>query len=150
MTALITTTSIILSIGMIAVLLLCSIVLYLNYSEQKKRRKLEELITYNELYEKSVDTMGTILDKFILEKLTEYKLFNPETFGDYINEKTEEEILRGVLRLCLEDMSPMLISHLCLIYNKSNIDSLLYKQVNLAVTSAVIENNSEWTVLDNR
>ena len=94
--------------------------------------------------------MGTILDKFVLEKLTEYKLFNPEKFGDYINEKTEEEILRGVLRLCLEDMSPMLISHLCLIYNKSNIDSLLYKQVNLAVTSAVIENNSEWTVLDNR
>lgn len=132
------------------VLLLCSIVLYLNYSEQKKRRKLEELITYSELYEKSVETIDTILDKFISEKLTEYKLFNPDIFGDYINDKKEEEILRGVLRLCLEDMSPMFISHVRLIYNIDNIDNILYKQVSLAVTSAIIENNSEWTVIDNR
>ena len=132
------------------VLLLCSIVLYLNYSEQKKRRKLEELITYSELYEKSVETIDTVLDKFISEKLTEYKLFNPDIFGDYINDKKEEEILRGVLRLCLEDMSPMFISHVRLIYNIDNIDNILYKQVSLAVTSAIIENNSEWTVIDNR
>lgn len=140
-------TSIILTVATISMIGFSGTAMYLLYKQLKKKNKLDELRTYREIYENEFDNLNNILDSFIEEKLNEYRIFNQDTFSDYISDKMEEDILRGVMRLCLEDLSPILISQISIIYNKDNIDSILYKHVTLAVAAAVIENNKEWTYI---
>lgn len=114
------------------------------YNELSKRRKLHELAIYGDLLRNSSD-IYEILDKFIDERLSEYRIFNINLFSATLSDAMQTKITKEVTIDVVENISPILYNQLTLVINpdRERILRLINTRVMMAVVSLNISDGGQ-------
>lgn len=112
--------------------------------ELRKRRKIQEVVVYADML-RNTSNIYELLDSYINEKLTEYKIFNPDMFERALNNTTQTELSRDLTVDVLDTISPAFYSQLTLIFNPDpiKIQKLINNRVVMAVIALSLELQSE-------
>lgn len=83
-----------------------------------------------------------LMDDLIATCFTDYLYMNGLIGMDYITEKDETEICRGVASMLHERISSSVVDKISLIYSRDMIDDIIAEKIYISVSSFVIETNS--------
>lgn len=85
------------------------------------------------------DDNFTLLDKLIEDSLTRYRVMFIEYQDEiYIDEKTQTNMCKWILKDVLSSISPVYYDKLTYIYNKNRLEDIIYNKINLAVLGYVV------------
>jgi len=110
--------------------------------ELKKRRKLQEIALYSEMF-RNITGIYDLLDSYIQERLNEYRIFNPDIFErGVLSNAQQAKIIKDVTVDVLYNMSPAFYSQLALVFdpNKEKIQKIVNNRVLMAVLGWNLEN----------
>jgi hypothetical protein len=138
---------IIISILSILAIAIIGCIIFIGYEvneELKKRRKLQEVALYSEMF-KNVSSVYELLDSYINERFNEYKLFHPDIFEKGILNNTQQNTLTKEISVdVIDNMSPAFYNQLTLIFNpnKEKIQKLINTRVAMAVIAESLDLNT--------
>ena len=142
-------TWILVSLILICVCLLCLtiIAIYIIYSTNRHRKRLEELTEYNIHTTANIDmSIPEILNLIIQDSFTDYKIktLMPLEEG-YINSTREDQIRAALVEMVSNRISNAALDKLSLFYNIQNIAAIMADKIYITVMQYVIEHNATVT-----
>ena len=122
---------------------LCCLTIYIVYSNNKHRKSLEELTTYQIHVAANIDrSIPEILNLIIQESFDDYKVkvLVPLDEG-YINSSREDEIRKALVDITTSRISNAALDKLSLFYNINNIAGIIADKIYITVMQYVIDHN---------
>lgn len=136
---------ILISLILISICLLCltGIVIYVIYSNNKHRKRMEELTTYSIHTSANIDlSIPEILNLVIQDSFDDYKIKTllPLEEG-YINATREDQIREELIQMVSNRISSAALDKLSLFYNIQNIAAIMADKIYITVMQYVIDHN---------
>ena len=136
-----------LSLIMVCLILLTIIVIYSIYTNNRHRKKIEQLTEYNIHTSANIDiSIPEILNLIIQDSFTDYKVKTllPLQEG-YINSTREDQIRQALVEMVSGRISNAALDKLSLFYNIKNIAAIIADKIYITVMQYVIEHNATVT-----
>lgn len=127
----------------ICLLSLTGIVIYVIYSNNKHRKRMEELTAYSIHTSANIDlSIPEILNLVIQDSFNDYKIKTllPLEEG-YINATREDQIREELIQMVSNRISNAALDKLSLFYNIQNIAAIMADKIYITVMQYVIEHN---------
>lgn len=124
---------------------LIGLTIYIVHSNNKHRKRLEEITMYNIHVSANIDqSIPAILEAIIQDCFTDYKIkvLIPMHEG-VLNSQREAEIRQALVSMVTSRMSTAALNKISLFYNLSNIGAILSDKIYILVMNYVIEHNRE-------
>ena len=140
-----------LALIIVCLLSLTAIVIYNIYSNNRHRKKIEELTEYNIHTSANIDmSIPEILNLIIQDCFTDYKVKTllPLQEG-YINSTREDQIRQALVEMVSGRISNAALDKLSLFYNIKNIAAIIADKIYITVMQYVIEHNAAVTNQNN-
>lgn len=109
-----------------------------------KHRELS-ILESKEISKETFDTTMTLVDKILEDIVVRYTIMNTESKDSlYMNEEMINEMMINVLREAYLTISPQIMNKLSSIYNRTYVDDMIAKKVQLLTMNYVISVNGTY------
>lgn len=138
---------------MIAFLIIAIILIVIGMiiMHHKHQKAIHELTKYNINVNALIDdSIPLILENFVMNCFTDYRIISLPINIGYINEKKMKQIEQELTNIVVSRLSTNMIDKLSLYYNVKNIADIISDKIYIVVSNFVLDNNSIFNLPDKK